>query len=77
MEMEEQIRQMIAEKLDVELSQVTDNASFTNDLSADSLDTVELLMDFEKTFDVKIPEEEAEKIATVGDVINFIKNAKK
>lgn len=77
MEMEEQIRKMIAEKLDVELSQVTDNASFTNDLSADSLDTVELLMDFEKTFDVKIPEEEAEKIATVGDVINFIKNAKK
>lgn len=75
--MEEQIRKMIAEKLDVELSQVTDNASFTNDLSADSLDTVELLMDFEKTFDVKIPEEEAEKIATVGDVINFIKNAKK
>lgn len=77
MEMEEQIKKMIAEKLDVELSQVTDNASFTNDLSADSLDTVELLMDFEKTFDVKIPEEEAEKIATVGDVINFIKNAKK
>lgn len=77
MEMEEQIRKMIAEKLDVKLSQVTDNASFTNDLSADSLDTVELLMDFEKTFDVKIPEEEAEKIATVGDVINFIKNAKK
>lgn len=77
MEMEEQIRKMIAEKLDVQLSQVTDNASFTNDLSADSLDTVELLMDFEKAFDVKIPEEEAEKIATVGDVINFIKNAKK
>lgn len=75
--MEEQIRKMIAEKLDVQLSQVTDNASFTNDLSADSLDTVELLMDFEKAFDVKIPEEEAEKIATVGDVINFIKNAKK
>lgn len=77
MSVEEEIKAMIAEKLNVELSQVTDSASFTNDLSADSLDTVELLMDIEKKYDVKIPEEEAEKIATVGDAIAFVLNAKK
>lgn len=77
MSVEEEIKAMIAEKLSVDLSQVTDSASFTNDLSADSLDTVELLMDIEKKFDVKIPEEEAEKIATVGDAIAFVMNAKK
>ncbi len=77
MSVEEEIKAMIAEKLNVDLSQVTDSASFTNDLSADSLDTVELLMDIEKKFEVKIPEEEAEKIATVGDAIAFVMNAKK
>lgn len=77
MSVEEEIKAMIAEKLNVELSQVTDSASFTNDLSADSLDTVELLMDIEKKYEVKIPEEEAEKIATVGDAIAFVLNAKK
>lgn len=71
--MENKIKTMIAEKLNVELSQVTDSASFTNDLGADSLDTVELLMDFEKEFNVKIAEEDAEKIATVGDAIEYIK----
>ncbi|MCQ2344513.1 MAG: acyl carrier protein [Paludibacteraceae bacterium] len=74
MEIEAKVKEMIAEKLSVELSQVTDSASFTNDLGADSLDTVELLMDFEKEFNVKIAEEDAEKIATVGDAIDFIKN---
>ena len=73
MEIEEKVKQMIADKLNVELSQVTNEASFTNDLGADSLDTVELLMDFEKEFGVKIAEEEAEKIATVGDAIQYIK----
>lgn len=74
MEIDAKVKTMIAEKLNVELSQVTDNASFTNDLGADSLDTVELLMDFEKEFNVKIAEEDAEKIATVGDAIAYIKS---
>ena len=74
MEIEARVKEMIAEKLNVESSQVTDSASFTNDLGADSLDTVELLMDFEKEFNVKIAEEEAEKIATVSDAITFIKS---
>ena len=73
MEIEEKVKQMIADKLSVELSQVTDGASFTNDLGADSLDTVELLMDFEKEFNVKIAEEDAEKISTVGEAIEYIK----
>lgn len=69
MNVEEKVREVIAEKLNVELSQVTDNASFANDLGADSLDTVEILMELEKQFDVRIPEEETEKISTVGDAI--------
>lgn len=69
MNVEEKVKEVIAEKLNVELSQVTDNASFANDLGADSLDTVEILMELEKQFDVRIPEEETEKISTVGDAI--------
>jgi len=69
MNVEEKVKEVIAEKLNVELSQVTDNASFANDLGADSLDTVEILMELEKQFDVRIPEEDTEKIATVGDAI--------
>ncbi len=69
MNVEEKVREVIAEKLNVELSQVSDNASFANDLGADSLDTVEILMELEKQFDVRIPEEETEKISTVGDAI--------
>ena len=57
--------------------QVVPEASFTNDLGADSLDTVELIMELEKEFDLSIPDEEAEKIVTVGDAIAFIENAKK
>ena len=68
---------LIVEKLGVEESQVVPEASFTNDLGADSLDTVELIMELEKEFDLSIPDEEAEKIATVGDAIAFIENAKK
>lgn len=75
MEVDQKVKEMIAEKLNVELSQVTEEASFINDLGADSLDTVELLMDFEKEFNVKIAEDDAEKIATVGDAINYIKSA--
>jgi len=67
---------IIVDKLSVEESEVTKEASFTNDLGADSLDTVELIMEFEKEFDVQIPDEQAEKISTVGDAIDYIeKNA--
>ena len=69
---EAQIKAIIADKLGVELSDVTREASFTNDLGADSLDTVELIMEFETKFDVSIPDEDAEKIITVGDALNYI-----
>ncbi|MCQ2297889.1 MAG: acyl carrier protein [Bacteroidales bacterium] len=71
------VKEIIVDKLAVDENRVTPEASFTNDLGADSLDTVELIMDLEKEFDIQIPEEEAEKIATVGDAIAFIENAKK
>jgi acyl carrier protein len=67
---------IITDKLGVEESQVTPEASFTNDLGADSLDTVELIMELEKEFDLQIPDEAAEKIVTVGDAIAYIENAK-
>jgi len=63
---------IIIDKLGVEESEVTDEASFTNDLGADSLDTVELIMEFEKEFNLSIPDEEAEKIETVGDAVSYI-----
>ena len=71
------VTSIITDKLGVEESQVTPEASFTNDLGADSLDTVELIMELQKEFDLSIPDEEAEKIVTVGDAIAFIENAKK
>ena len=73
MNIEEQVRQMIAEKLAIDPAGVTMESSFTNDLGADSLDTVELMMAFEKSFGVQIPDDEAEKIVTVGDAIEYIK----
>ncbi len=63
---------IIVDKLGVEESEVTNEASFTNDLGADSLDTVELIMEFEKEFNLSIPDEEAEKIETVGDAVSYI-----
>ncbi len=69
---EAQIKAIIADKLGVEEREVTREASFTNDLGADSLDTVELIMEFETKFDVSIPDEDAEKIVTVGDALNYI-----
>ncbi len=63
---------IIVDKLGVEESEVTDEASFTNDLGADSLDTVELIMEFEKEFNLSIPDEEAEKIETVGNAVTYI-----
>jgi acyl carrier protein len=61
-------------KLGVDAAQVTPEASFTNDLGADSLDTVELVMEFEKAFNIQIPDEDAEKIANVSDVLNYLKS---
>jgi acyl carrier protein len=66
------VNAIIVDKLGVEDSEITPEASFTNDLGADSLDTVELIMEFEKEFNIAIPDEQAEKIATVGDAINYI-----
>jgi acyl carrier protein len=63
---------IIVDKLGVEESEVTLTASFTNDLGADSLDTVELIMEFEKEFNIAIPDDQAEKIQTVGDAVNYI-----
>ncbi|MGB9702294.1 MAG: acyl carrier protein [Candidatus Kapaibacteriota bacterium] len=67
-----QVTEIIIKKLGVEESQITDAASFTKDLGADSLDTVELIMEFEKEFDISIDEADAEKIQTVGDVITYL-----
>jgi acyl carrier protein len=68
------VKEIIVDKLGVDESEVVAEASFTNDLGADSLDTVELIMEFEKEFDMSIPDNEAEKIATVGDAINYIES---
>ena len=66
------VKEIIVDKLGVDEKDVTPEASFTNDLGADSLDTVELIMELEKEFDIQIPDEEAEKIVTVGDAVAFI-----
>ena len=76
-EVAERVKAIIVDKLGVEESEVTDTASFTNDLGADSLDTVELIMEFEKEFNIGIPDDQAESISTVGDAIKYIEeNAK-
>ena len=69
------VKAIIVDKLGVDESEVTNDASFTNDLGADSLDTVELIMELEKEFDIQIPDDEAEGIATVGDAISFVEKA--
>ena len=71
-QLEEKVKAIIVEKLGVDAAEVTNEASFTGDLGADSLDTVELIMEFEKEFNIQIPEEAAEKIATVGDAVTHI-----
>ena len=71
----DEVIQIITEQLGVEKDQITMETSFINDLGADSLDFVELVMGFEQKFDMEIPDEEAEKIQTVGDVISYIKGA--
>ncbi|MDH7515364.1 MAG: acyl carrier protein [Bacteroidota bacterium] len=72
-DIEQKVKQIIVNKLGVEESQVTESASFTNDLGADSLDTVELVMELEKAFNLQIADEDAEKITTVGQAIAYIK----
>jgi len=71
----EKVTAIIVDKLGVDESEVTNEANFTNDLGADSLDTVELIMEFEKEFDIQIPDDKAEAIATVGDAVSFIEAA--
>ena len=76
-EVAERVKAIIVDKWSVEETEVTNEASFTNDLGADSLDTVELIMEFEKEFGISIPDDQAEKITTVGDAIAYIEaNAK-
>ncbi len=71
-EIAEKVKGIIVDKLGVEASEVTPEASFTNDLGADSLDTVELIMEFEKEFNISIPDEQAENISTVGEATSYI-----
>ncbi|NOX19492.1 MAG: acyl carrier protein [Chlorobi bacterium] len=72
MDVEAKVKEIIMDKLGVEEAQITPEASFTNDLGADSLDIVELVMGFEQEFDISIPDDDAEKIGTVGDAINYL-----
>ena len=71
------VKAIIVDKLGVDESEVTLEASFTNDLGADSLDTVELIMEFEKAFDIQIPDDQAEKVATVGQAVTYSANLTK
>ncbi|MBQ1178885.1 MAG: acyl carrier protein [Bacteroidaceae bacterium] len=73
-EIEARVKAIIVDKLGVDESEVTPTASFTNDLGADSLDTVELIMELEKEFGMSIPDDQAEKIATVQDAVDYIAN---
>ncbi len=71
-DIEQRVKAIIVDKLSVDENEVTPTSEFSKDLGADSLDTVELIMEFEKEFDIQIPEDDAEKIATVGDAISYI-----
>ena len=73
-QLEEKVKDIIVEELGVERDKLTADASFMEDLGADSLDTVELVMAFEKEFDIDIPDEEAEKLRTVGDAMKYLHN---
>ena len=70
------VHAIIVDKLGVDENEVVPAASFTNDLGADSLDTVELIMEFEREFDIQIPDDQAEKIATVGQAVKYIEDVK-
>ena len=71
-DVESKVKSIIVDKLGVDESEVTRDANFTNDLGADSLDTVELIMEFEKEFDISIPDEDAENSATVGNAVDYL-----
>ena len=71
---ESKVKEIIIDKLGLEESEITNEASFANDLGADSLDTVELIMEFEKEFNISIPDQDAEKISTVGEAIKYIQD---
>jgi acyl carrier protein len=73
MDVEAKVKEIIMDKLGVDEGQIAADASFTNDLGADSLDIVELVMGFESEFNISIPDEDAEKIASVGDAVNYLK----
>lgn len=76
MNIEEKVKEIIAEQLDVDAEEVTSDASFIEDLGADSLDTAELVMAFEEAFDIEIPDNDAEKIQKVKDAVDYIKTKK-
>lgn len=76
-DIKEKVTKIIIDKLGVDGSEVNLESSFTNDLGADSLDTVELIMEFEKEFNIAIPDDQAEKIGTVGQAVEYIENNKK
>ena len=76
MSLNEKVTNIIVDKLSVEESRVVPEASFLDDLGADSLDTVELIMEFEREFDIQIPDDQAEKIATVGQAVQYIESSK-
>ncbi|HLR33403.1 MAG TPA: acyl carrier protein [Fodinibius sp.] len=73
-DVESKVKAIIVDKLGVDEEEVTQEANFTNDLGADSLDTVELIMEFEKEFDISIPDEDAENIATVGNAVEYLRD---
>jgi len=73
-DVQSKVTAIIVDKLGVDASEVTTEASFTNDLGADSLDTVELIMEFEREFNISIPDDQAEKIGTVGQAVEYIQN---
>ena len=73
-EISSKVKAIIVDKLVIDESEVTDESNFMSDLGADSLDTVELIMEFEKEFDLQIPDDEAEKITTVGEAIKYIED---
>ena len=75
-EIASRVKAIIVDKLGVDENQVTETAAFTTDLGADNLDTVELIMEFEKEFGIQIPDDKAESISTVGDAIKYIEEAK-
>lgn len=75
-EIADKVKQIIVDKLGVDEGEVNPEASFTNDLGADSLDTVELIMEFEKEFDISIPDEQAETIQTVGQAVSYLEGQK-